>query len=62
MAWGNETIWKHKKLIDEKNVENVPSVEVVEVLLDQCNLVDNQYNKSLMYYTLLRLINLIHIL
>ena len=33
-----------KKLIDKtKNGENVPSLEVVEVVLVQCNLVDNQY-------------------
>ena len=33
-----------KKLIDETNTEeNVPSVEVDEVVLVQCNLVDNQY-------------------
>ena len=32
-----------KKLIDKtKNGENVPSLEVVEVVLVQCNLVDNQ--------------------
>ena len=33
-----------KKIIDKtKNGENVPSLEVVEVALVQCNLVDNQY-------------------
>ena len=33
-----------KKLIDKtKNRENVPSLEVVEVVLVQCNLEDNQY-------------------
>ena len=33
-----------KKLIDKtKNGEKVPSLEVVEVALVQCNLVDNQY-------------------
>ena len=33
-----------KKLIDKtKNGENVPSLEVVEVVLVQCHLVDNQY-------------------
>ena len=33
-----------KKLLDKiKNRENVPSLEVVEVVLVQCNLVDNQY-------------------
>ena len=32
-----------KKLIDKtKNGENLPSLEVVEVVLVQCNLVDNQ--------------------
>ena len=33
-----------KKLIDKtKNVENVLSLEVVEVFLVQCNLIHNQY-------------------
>ena len=33
-----------KKSINKtKNRENVPSLEVVEVVLVQCNLVDNQY-------------------
>ena len=33
-----------KKLIDKtKNGENVPSLEVAEIVLVQCNLVDNQY-------------------
>ena len=36
-----------KKLIDKtKNRENVPSLEVVEVVLVQCNLVDNQYQQK----------------
>ena len=36
-----------KKLIDKtKNRENVPSLEVVEVVLVQCNLVDNQYQQN----------------
>ena len=40
------------KLI-KKNNENVPSLEVVEVGLVQCNLVDNQYQqKSKILYTL----------
>ena len=44
------------KIIDKtKNGENVSSLEVVEVVLVQCNLVDNQ---RYMYYTLLDLINL----
>ena len=42
-----------KKLIDKtKNGEKVPSLEVVEVILVQCNLVDNQYQqKSEVLYT-----------
>ena len=36
-----------KKLIDKtKNGENVPSLEVVEVVLVQHNLVDNQYQQK----------------
>ena len=36
-----------KKLIDKKNKgENIPSPEVVEVFLVQCNLVDNQYQEK----------------
>ena len=42
-----------KKLIDKtKNGEKVLSLEVVEVVLVQCNLVDNQYQqKSAVLYT-----------
>ena len=42
-----------KKLIDKiKNGENVPSLEKVEVVLVQCKLVDNQYQKkSVALYT-----------
>ena len=42
-----------KKIIDKaKNGENKPSLEVVEVVLVQCNLVDNQYQqKSEVLYT-----------
>ena len=33
-----------KKITDKaKNRENLPSLEVVEVVLIECNLVDNQY-------------------
>ena len=47
-----------KKLIDKtNNGEKVPSLEVVEVVLVHCNLVDN-INKSLKYYKLLLQINL----
>ena len=35
-----------KKLTDKtKNGENIPGLEVVEVVLIQCNLVDNQYQQ-----------------
>ena len=42
-----------KKLIDKaKNGDNLPSLEVVEVVFVQCNLVDNQYQqKSEALYT-----------
>ena len=36
-----------KKLINKtKNGEKVPSLEVVEIFLIQCNLVDNQYQQK----------------
>ena len=36
-----------KKLIDKtKNGKNVPSLKIVEVVLVQCNLVDNQYQQK----------------
>ena len=42
-----------KKLIDEiKNGQKVPNLEVVEVALVQCNLVDSKYQqKSEVLYT-----------
>ena len=42
-----------KKLINKtKNGEKVPSLEVVEIFLIQCNLVDDQYQqKSEVLYT-----------
>ena len=52
-------MWQHKKLnlLDKmKNDENVPNLEVAEVVLAQCNLLDNQYqHKSnvLFAYTLI---------
>ena len=47
-----------KTLIEEaRNGENVWSLEVVEVVLVQCNLVDNQCQQTLIYYILLRPIN-----
>ena len=51
-AWNNEVTWQHKKLVGKtKAGENVPSLEVVEVVLAQCNLVDNQYEKYKVLYT-----------
>ena len=36
-----------RNLIDKtKNGENLPYLEVVEVVLAQCNLVDNQYQQK----------------
>ena len=36
-----------EKLIDKtKNGESVPSLEIVEVVLAQCNLLDNQYQQK----------------
>ena len=36
-----------KNLIDKiKNGENMPNLEVVEVVLVQCNVVDNQYQQK----------------
>ena len=47
-----------KTLIEEaRNGENVWSLEVVEVVLVQCNLVDNQCQQTLIYYIFLRPIN-----
>ena len=42
-----------KKLIDKtKNEEKVPSLEVVQVVLVQCNVADNQYQqKSEVFYS-----------
>ena len=42
-----------KKLIDQtKNGEKVPSLKVVQVVLDQCNLADNEYqqNSDILYF------------
>ena len=48
----DEIIWYFKKLIDKaKNDENILSLEVLEVVSVQCNLVDNQYQQqSEVYY------------
>ena len=38
--------WAKKLIHKAKYGENVPSIEVVQVVLVQCNLVDNQYQKK----------------
>ena len=35
-----------KKLTHKTDVENIPSFEVVDVVLVECNLVDNQYQQK----------------
>ena len=41
----------HKKLIDKtKYGENAPSLEVTEIFLAQCNLLDNQYQQSIIHF------------
>ena len=43
-----------KKIIDNtRNRENVPSLDLVEVVLVRCNLVDKDINKILRYYIIL---------
>ena len=49
-----------KKFIGKtKNGEKVPSLEVVEVALVQCNLVDNQHQQKPEVFKILRKINLL---
>ena len=51
-----------EKLISKtKNAENMPSIEVVDVVFIQSTLLDNQYEKNLKYYILLHQRNLMHI-
>ena len=48
-----------KNLIDKtKSEENIPSLEVVEVVLVQCNWADNQYQQNSEVLCFLLLINL----
>ena len=43
----NETIRKNKKVVDKnKNWEDVPNLESVEVVLVHCNLVNNNYQET----------------
>ena len=44
----NETIRQHKKDVDQdKDREDVPKLESVEVVLVHCNLVNNNYQQTL---------------
>ena len=50
-----------KDIDSDKNSENVPKLENVEVVLVHCNLVNNLINNTLEYYLLLyRLNNLVN--
>ena len=43
----NRAIWQHRKIMDKtQNREKVQSTDVVEVVLVQCNLIDNQYQQK----------------
>ena len=50
-----------KLIAKTKNGENVRSIEIVDVVFIQSNLVDSQYEKNLKYYILLCQVNLMHI-
>ena len=58
--WSNEIIWKHKKKIKDKRKKGkkVPTFEVVEVVLVQCNLADNYYQQKFKVFTRLLQTNL----
>ena len=56
-------IYSKEKIIGKKKKkvgESVPSLEVIEVYLVQCNLVDDQYQKSLKYCKIVLQISLMH--
>ena len=44
------------EITKDRNVENVPHLEITEVVLVHCNIVNNDYQQD--YYILLFLINL----
>ena len=41
---------KNKLIGKTKNGENVPSLEVVQVVLVQCNLIANQYQLNIIHF------------
>ena len=58
IIWRNTKINKQKKKKKKKKKgENVPTIEIVEVVLVQCNSVEININKSLKDYILLCQIN-----
>ena len=38
------------KITKDKNGENIPHLEIVELVLDHCNLVNNDYQQDSKYY------------
>ena len=55
-----KTLWNISGKI--KSGKNVPSLEVVQVVLVHYNLVDNQYQQKPEYYIILLLINIMPML
>ena len=47
------------KIIKDKNGENVPHLEITEVVLVHCNMVNNHYQQNSRVYILLFQINLL---
>ena len=44
-AWNNEINWKYenKKIAKNENGETVPYLEITELVLAHCNIVNNDY-------------------
>ena len=59
LPWNYLVAKKNKRRT--KNGENMPSLEVVDVVLVQYNMVDSQYQQKFGYYILLLVINIVHI-
>ena len=47
------------KITKDKNGENIPHLEITEVVLVHCNMVNNDYQHLFEYYILLFQINLL---
>ena len=52
-AWNNEITWKHQsKITKDENGENLPHLEITEVVLVHWNIVNNNYQQhSRVLYT-----------